>query len=332
MQEIMETIRKVPIPAAGVALGLAALGNLLQPISDGVRLACGVLALFMVLLVLAKAILFPRMIKDDFRNPILASVSATLFMALMQLSGYLAPYAFAPALAIWASAVCAHLSLMGWFTWRFLRNFKLDQVFPTYFICYVGIIVASVTSPLFGLEALGNVLFWLGFACYPVMLVIVTWRYLTHPVPVAARPLFCIYSAPASLSIAGYLAVTPEPNVAFVSALLIVAQAFFLVVALCLPKLVSSEFFPSFAAMTFPFVITATALVSSLEFFASAGVALPAFTSWVAAAEILFAAVMVGFVFARYLAFLFKPAAAAKQETARAVQQETVLSEESQAA
>ena len=157
----------------------------------------------------------------------MASVSATLFMTLMQLAGYLAPFAYIPAFALWSAAVVAHLALMGWFTARFISHFKLHEVFPTYFICYVGIVVASVTSPVFGMQALGQAIFWFGFACYAALLVLVTYRYAKHEVPEGARPLFCIYTAPMSLSLVGYLATAPQPNLVFVLAMLVLAQALF---------------------------------------------------------------------------------------------------------
>lgn len=86
-----EIIRKVPIPTAGVALGLAALGNLLQPYTEIVHIVCGILSLVLIAMLGAKIALFPDMIRDDLHNSIMASVSATLFMTLMQLAGYLAP-------------------------------------------------------------------------------------------------------------------------------------------------------------------------------------------------------------------------------------------------
>ena len=190
-----EIIRKVPIPTAGVALGLAALGNLLQPYTEIVHIVCGILSLVLIAMLGAKIALFPDMIRDDLHNSIMASVSATLFMTLMQLAGYLAPFAYIPAFALWSAAVVAHLALMGWFTARFISHFKLHEVFPTYFICYVGIVVASVTSPTFGMEAVGHLLFWFGFACYVVLLGLVTYRYMKHEIPESARPLFCIYTA-----------------------------------------------------------------------------------------------------------------------------------------
>ena len=271
-----DLIKKVPIPTAGVALGLAALGNLLQPYAEIVHLACGALSLGLAFLLIAKIALFPRMIRDDLRNSVLASVSATLFMTLMQLATYLAPLAPPAAFALWAAAIVSHLALMVWFTARFIRRFKLHEVFPTYFICYVGIIVASATAPVFDMEAIGYALFWFGFACYAVLLVLVTYRYAKHEAPESARPLFCIYTAPMSLSIVGYLATAPDPSPAFVAVMLVLAQLLYLVVLSRLPQLLRLRFYPSFAAMTFPFVITATALGQAVAFLSAAGAAMPA--------------------------------------------------------
>lgn len=296
-------IKSVPIPAAGVALGLAALGNLLQPHAEAAHVVCGVLSLCFVALLVAKIVLFPGMIRDDLKNSIFASVSATLFMTLMQLATYLAPVLHPAAFALWCAAVAGHLVLMAWFTVRYILHFKLTEVFPTYFICYVGIVVASVSCPSFGMEAAGRVLFWFGFCCYLVLLVVVSARYVKHEIPEAARPLFCIYTAPMSLSLAGYLSCMGQPNAAFVVALLVLAQLLLVLVLVRLPLLMKLRFYPSFAAMTFPFVITATALGKALAFFRAEGVAPPAALDWLLAAETLLACAMVAFVVVHYLQF-----------------------------
>ena len=299
-------IKKVPIPTAGVALGLAALGNLLQPYTEVIHIVCGALALALVLVLAAKAVLYPRMIQDDMRNSIMASVSATLFMSLMQLAGYMAPVAYVPAFVVWAAAVIAHLALIGWFTARFIAHFKLHEVFPTYFICYVGIVVASVTSPAFGMEAVGHVLFWFGFACYLVLLGLVTYRYAKHEVPESARPLFCIYTAPMSLSIVGYLATAPNPNPVFIGTMLVLAQALFVIVLSRMPHLLRLRFYPSYAAMTFPFVITATALGKAIEFFYTGGAVPPLALEAVFAAETAVAVIMVVYVLGHYIRFFVR--------------------------
>ena len=302
-----ELIKKVPIPTAGVALGLAALGNLLQPYTEIAHLLCGGLSLFLVSLLVAKVILYPSMIRDDLQNSIFASVSATFFMTLMQLSGYLAPVAMVPAFGLWCAAIVGHFTLMAWFTAHYMRHFKLTEVFPTYFICYVGIIVASVTSPVFHMEAFGNAIFWFGAICFAALLVMVTMRYIKHEIPEPARPLFCIFAAPMSLSLVGYLAVTPNPNVVAVAVLMCLGQLLLLGVATQLPKFIALKFYPSYAAMTFPFVISAMALGKGIQALYAAGVAIPALPMVEAliALETVFAAVMVTYVFVHYMKFFF---------------------------
>lgn len=293
-------------------MGLVALGGLLGDYMEGIQPMLVALSVAMAALVVAKACLFPAMVRDDFQNPVFASVSATLFMAIMQICAFFAPVAFAASFAFWATAVLGHLALMAWFTMRHVREFRLEKVFPTYFICYVGIIVASVTSPAFGMQAVGGVLFWFGFACYPVLLVVISVRFLHHPVPPAAKPLFCIYSAPASLSIAGYLAVADEPNLVFVAVLLALAQLMFLLVLTQLPKFVKGGFFPSFAAMTFPFVITATAFGDAVDAFVEAGWFVRDAVGVLVGVETAFAALMVAFVFVHYVVFLARPVVSAR--------------------
>ena len=321
-----DIIKKVPIPTAGVALGLAALGNLLQPYAEVAHIVCGALSLLLVAMIVAKVVLFPSMIRDDLQNSIFASVSATFFMTLMQLAGYLAPVAIVPAFGLWCAAIAGHFILMGWFTAHFIRRFKLAEVFPTYFICYVGIIVAAVTSPVFGMEAFGRGIFWFGLACFAVLLATVVARYLKHEIPEPARPLFCIFAAPMGLSLVGYLAVTPNPDPLFVGVLMGLGQVMLVGVATQLPKFLALKFYPSYAAMTFPFVISAMALGKGMQALYAAGVTIPALPMVEAliALETVFAAVMVTYVFAHYMRFFFGTPKGAKA-TAPAVEAPAVL-------
>ena len=321
-----DIIKKVPIPTAGVALGLAALGNLLQPYAEVAHIVCGALSLFLVAMIVAKVVLFPSMIRDDLQNSIFASVSATFFMTLMQLAGYLAPVAIVPAFGLWCAAIAGHFILMGWFTAHFIRRFKLAEVFPTYFICYVGIIVAAVTSPVFGMEAFGRGIFWFGLACFAVLLATVVARYLKHEIPEPARPLFCIFAAPMGLSLVGYLAVTPNPDPLFVGVLMGLGQVMLVGVATQLPKFIALKFYPSYAAMTFPFVISAMALGKGMQALYAAGVTIPALpvVEALIALETVFAAVMVTYVFVHYMRFFFGTPKGAKA-TAPAVEAPAVL-------
>ena len=172
----------------------------------------------------------------------------------------------------------------------------------------MGIIVASATSPIYGAEALGYGLFWFGFACYLVLLGVITYRYAKHEVPEGARPLFCIYTAPMSLSLVGYLATAADPSPLMVAVMLVLAQAFLVLVLARLPKFLALPFYPSYAAMTFPFVITATALSQGVAFLNGLGAGLPLALDVLVLAEMGLAIVMVGYVTVCYLQFFFKRA------------------------
>ena len=309
-------VRAVPIPIAGLALGVVALGNLLQPYGEPIHAACGVIGLLLVLVLLAKVALFPGVIAADMHNPIFGSVSATLFMALMQLATYLAPLAHIPALLLWWIAVVGHACVIVWFTVLALAlgHFKLSDVYPTYFICYVGIVVGSVTSPAVGMQAVGRTLFVFGFACYVVTFVLVSVRYVRHPAPEGARPLFCIYAAPMSLSLAGYLSTHATPSLAFAIVLEVLAQALLLLVLLRLPSLLHLPFYPSYAAMTFPFVICAVALSKTLAALRATGFAVPGALDALLLAETALATLMVAYVLVRYLMFLATTALTAAKD------------------
>ena len=328
-----QVVKAVPIPIAGVALGAASLGRLLATWSSLAYVLFGCLSALCLVFLGLRIVLYPRSIRDDLENSIMASTSGTFFMALMLLSTYLAPLVPVVAFVIWAIALGCHVVLIIWFSWYHIRHLELHKVFPSYFICYVGIIVGSVTSSTYGQQALGLGIFWFGFACYAVLFVVVTMRYAKHEVPEAARPLFCIYAAPMSLSIVGYLAVEPFPNEAFVCVMLVLAQLFWAVVVWQLRKLLRLRFYPSYAAMTFPFVISATALLHVREIFFDAalfdGAALVASVLDVlVVCETAFATIMVCYVFGHYVRFFSESLKQPKPEPVKVEEAATAKFEE----
>ena len=174
-----DVIKKIPIPICGVMLGAAALGNLLQSYSEGIRYVCGVFAAFLLILALLKLIMFPGAVKEDMKNPIIASVSGTFPMALMILSTYVKPFIGQAAYYIWLFAIALHIVLIIYFTVKFVFKLQMPKVFASYYIVYVGIVVASVTAPAYEKLAIGSAAFWFGFVTLILLLILVTYRYVT---------------------------------------------------------------------------------------------------------------------------------------------------------
>lgn len=300
-----DIIKKVPVPLCGVMLGTAALGNLLQSYGEGIRYVCGIFAAFLLVLVLFKLFMFPDMVKEDMKNPIMASVAGTFSMAIMILSTYVKPFIGNGAFVIWLIGIALHVALIIYFTMKFIVKLQMPKVFASYFIVYVGIAVASITAPAYGQLGIGSAAFWFGFVTLILLLILVTYRYVKFKdIPNPAKPLICIYAAPTSLCIAGYVqSVTPKSYGMLIGMFVVasVLYVFSLVKAVGYLKL---PFFPSYAAFTFPFVISAIASKQTMACAAKLGSPL-SFLQYVVLIETVIAVVMVVYTYIRFMGFIF---------------------------
>lgn len=300
-----DVIKKVPIPLCGVMLGAAALGNLLQSYSEGIRYVCGVVAGFLLILVLLKAIMFPGAVKEDMKNPIMASVAGTFPMTLMLLSTYVKPFIGAAAYYIWLFAIALHVVLILYFTMNFIVKLQMPKVFASYYIVYVGIAVAAITAPAYEKLSIGSAAFWFGFVSLIVLLVLVTVRYVKFSqVPDPAKPLICIYAAPTSLCIAGYIqSVTPK-SYGMLLGMFAVASVLYIFALVKAVGYLKLPFFPSYASFTFPFVISAIAAKQTMACLMNMERPMPVL-KYVVLIETVIAVVFVVYTLVRFLQFIF---------------------------
>lgn len=298
-------VKKVPLPIAGVMLSLAVLGNLLQSYAEGIRMVCGVLSVVLGILLLIKLISYPQMIKEDMKNPIMASVSATFPMALMLLSVYAKPYIGKASLYFWYAAIALHIALIIYFTVRFLFHLEIKKVYASYFIPYVGIAVAAITAPAYEKIAVGKAAFWFAFLCFLFLFVLISYRYLTEKeIPPPAKPLFCIFTAPASLCLAGYLSAVFPKTEGIIYFLASLALLLYGIVLWKLPRFLKMPFFPSYAAFTFPFVISAVAMKQTSVYFSNAGMQ-ASWLSYLVLLQTVLAVILVGYTLVRFIMFVF---------------------------
>ena len=254
----MDLLKKLPIPIAGLILAMFALGNLLQSYSNVVRLCIGGVALILYVIFVLKIVLLNLKLKTVLDNPVVASVLLTSTMATMLISTYVKSYISSLAVIIWFTGVILHVLLMAWFSFKFISNFSIKKVFPSWYIVYVGIATASVFAGAVGQLRIGQMCFWFALASYLVLIPVVCFRvFKVKEIPEPAKPTFAILSAPGSLALAGYLNTFPEKNFAFAAVLFGFSLFFYLVVLVNLPKLLKLKFSPGFSGFTFPLVISA---------------------------------------------------------------------------
>ena len=297
----MNIVEKLPLPASGLILALFSLGNLVQDIHPYLRYLFGGIGGIFLILILLKAILYPKSIREDFENPIILSSCGTFSMALMILSTYLK--AFMPILSysVWIIGVVLHILLMIYFTYRFvIREFDINTVYPTWWIVYVGITMAAITANVHGIYEADFIFFIIGFISMLVTTPVIFYRYIRYPNKTDMnKPLICIFTALFSILIVGYLNSAESISNEFLMTLYILACIFYIFSLYKFIDYRNIDFYPSFAAFTFPFVISALATKGVVRNFAPNIILENILT-----VETLIALVLVTYVVMRYIKFL----------------------------
>lgn len=253
----------------------------------------GILSAAILCLFILKLIFDAGTVKEELKNPIAFSILPTATMSLMLLCAYVKPFWGVAAVCLWYAALVIHVLIMVLFCVRFVRGFKLSTVFPSWFVTGVGIVTASVTSPAMEARPLGQILFYVGLAMYLVLLPLIIYRMVkVKPMPEPARPTIAIFTAPVSLCLVGYLSAFETPNTALVYGLLAAAVISYVCVTVCMVSLLRLKFYPTYAAFTFPYVISAIAFKSANALLVNNGYGffsfIPAVTEWVAVAVVVY--------------------------------------------
>lgn len=306
-----QIIKKLPVPIVGLMLALVAAGNLVLSYGSAYRNIFGILSAIILILVLIKIVKYPLGVSEALDNPVVASVFPTLSMGIMLLATYIKPFSRSLAFGMWIIGLLLHVFLIINFTQKFVFNFNIKKVFPSWFIVYVGIVVGSVTAPAFEIIKIGQALFWFGLVSYFVLLPFVLKRvFIVKEISEPALPIMAIFAAPVALCLAGYISSFPEKNMFIVWLLVAISQSSLLCVLLYLPRLLKLKFYPSYSAFTFPLVISAISIKLTNGFLANSGRPIP-MLQYLVKFEELVAVLITLYVLIKYIDFVL-----AKSETA----------------
>ena len=294
-------IEKIPIPICGLILAFLSLGNLLNDTHPLLKVICGIIGIVLLILILSKLVLYPKKIKEDFKNPIIASNSGTFSMSLMILSTYISPFMPSIAYGIWILGVALHILLIVYFTHHFIiRNFNISTVYPSYWIVFVGITMGAITAHAHNLDEIGFIFFLVGFIGMIFTFPLVIYRYINYKdIPNANKPLICIFTAVLSILIVGYLNSYNDISIEFLMIMYIFACIFYIFALTKLIEYRNLEFYPSFAAFTFPFVISGLATKGVISKIGSNII-----LNSVLSIETVMATAIVLYVLIRYMKFL----------------------------
>ncbi|WP_156938996.1 TDT family transporter [Deefgea rivuli] len=267
MKQMIKKVRHLPTPLAGLALGIGGLGMCLDAVlraQGRIETVSAALALLLLLALCLRVALHPDTLKADLKHPVVGSVAPTFAMALMVVSHGISLYWPQLGSAVWLLAIAIHLYFLVAFIRYRRRDFSLHHMVPSWFVPPVGIAVAAVAwTGEFGSFTHGVAWACMAFAllCYAVMMPLMFYRIMfRESIPVGAQPTIAILAAPASLTLAAYLRVSPTPYPLLVIVMLGLAITMTLIVYGAFIHLLRLPFSPGYAAFTFPMAIGATAL------------------------------------------------------------------------
>ena len=255
----MNIIKNLPTPIAGLALGSAALGNLLQPYSSSLQLLFNLLSLIIIVLLTIKFVFGFDKLKKEMENPVIATVLATYPMSIMLLASFSKKYIGLLSMPVWIIGIFLDFCVVCYAIYNFIiKERHISKIYPTWFITFVGPAVVTVTAINYNLEALGLIYFYFSYINYLVLLPFVLYRvYKYKHYKDGDYPTITVFSAPGGLLLASYMiGVTQKSNI-ILAILIPLTILLFIFVLIQLPYLLKRKFYPSFSAFTFPLVICA---------------------------------------------------------------------------
>ena len=257
----MNIIRNLPTPIAGLALGSVALGNLLQAYSPTLQLIFSILSLIIIVLLTIKFITNFDKLKEEMKKPVIATVLATYPMSIMLLSSFFKKYIGLYSLPTWIIGICLDICVVCYAIYNFIiKERHIKNIYPTWFITFVGPAVVTVTAINYNVEFLGKIFFYFSFINYLILIPFVLYRvYIYKHYNDGDFPTITVFSAPGGLLLASYMIGITNKSTFILSVLIPLTILFFIFVLLQLPFLLNRKFYPSFSAFTFPLVICAIA-------------------------------------------------------------------------
>lgn len=237
--------------------------------------------------------------------PITTSILGALPATIIVLSTYIILISKRFAYGIWILGIISSILYSAFFTFQFIGKVKIIQIHASYFIPYMGMAVAAMTSSYFEMESIGRILLVFDVILLIPLAIVILKRYTCYPkVDEQYRALVCILNSPLNICMAGYIQTTKHMSKTVLYVYIFFAVMIYvgcLINAFICLKL---SFYPSIAALTFPFVISAIALKQAKAF--AKFIQFSFLLSGIIYTEVLIAIFFIGYVCIQYGMNIFR--------------------------
>lgn len=257
-------MKKLPLAFSGCLLGLAGAGNLISDTLLELSHVFSVLGLGLWIIFLISHLLDWQNTANELKKPPVLSGMATFPMAGMILATYLlrtVPSVPLLAQVLWCFSFLLDIGLITYFTIQLLSSKEKIYATPSWTVLYVGIAVAALTYPVVGIIEIAYATIIFGFILTFYLYPRIYKDLKKRPLPNELLGQEGIYCAPFSLLLASLVRVGGHQLLTYSIIMMIISsQIFFFLVLSRLPQILKQGFQPTFSALTFPTIVTATSL------------------------------------------------------------------------
>ena len=216
-------------------------------------------------------------------------------------------------LAVCMLSVIYHYGIVIFYTIIRIKERKFENIMPTCFIVYTGMITGSVASK--GMDGvipqipqIAHFMLMFGFIFYTILLPLVLYIVFKSEILDDHKlPTVGIICSPAPLGVVGILTIEPNPNPYMLAWLIITGLILLVVVYGYILKLFKEGFKPSYAAFTFPLAIATLSAFKLSTYFTGLGYAKMAnLFKFLGDVEIFIATYVIFFMLLNFLNMFFK--------------------------
>ena len=249
-------------------------------VSEGLLVLAILAFLVLLLLYLAKAVLYPGSVQAELAHPVQLNFFPAVSISLILLGIALLDRAPGVAMVLWALGSGLHLLLslyvMG--VWIHHEQFEIHHINPAWFIPIVGNVLVPIAGVSLGFVELSWFFFSIGILFWLLLFAIILYRVLFHhPLPERLMPTFFILIAPPSAGFVAYLQLA-GPLDAFARVLYYSGLFLTLLLLTQAGRFLRIGYYLSWWAYSFPL---AAVTLATLIMYQKTGIALFAAIGWV---------------------------------------------------
>lgn len=238
-------LSRLPLPITVLALAWVVLGNSLQGVIPFLSDLCMIVTILLMLLILVKFILMPKTSFKSLSTPVGLSMFSTFALSLTMIAVWMKGVFDKANIYFWIAGVILESIILVIFIVKYLLNFKLKSVFSTWYLVFMGIGMASITSSDFGMEVFGRAILKYIVVVVILLTPFIIYRYMRVSLTSAAKPLFGIFAFPLGVIIPSYIALGHNISVRNLWIMVIALQIIFLAIMVYMVFHLLDGYYPS---------------------------------------------------------------------------------------